>query len=78
MLSVDRLRLQVTHFEDHVLWHPDTNTSNIFITNAQDYIISYCRNSSLLDGAAATGSINISHIHTGAPRRPLHHDGMPS
>jgi hypothetical protein len=26
---------QVTHFEDHTLWHPDTNTNNIFITAAQ-------------------------------------------
>ena len=25
----------VTQFEDHVLWHPDTNTNNIFITAAQ-------------------------------------------
>jgi len=34
---------QVTHFEDHELWHPETNTSNIFITAAQDYIVSFCR-----------------------------------
>ena len=34
---------QVTSFEDHTLWHPDTNTNNIFITAAQDYIISYCK-----------------------------------
>ena len=58
VLSVDRLRLQVTHFEDHVLWHPDTNTSNIFITSAQDYIISYCRSR----GAEHTrGAIHVSH-----------------
>ena len=33
----------VTRFEDHVLWHPDSNTSNIYITSKQDYILSYCR-----------------------------------
>ena len=33
----------VTRFEDHVLWHPDSNTSNIYITSTQDYIFSYCR-----------------------------------
>ena len=29
---------QVTTFDDHTLWHPDTNTNNIFITAAQDYV----------------------------------------
>jgi hypothetical protein len=33
----------VTRFDDHVLWHPDSNTNNIYITSAQDYILSYCR-----------------------------------
>ena len=33
----------VTRFEDHVLWHPDSNTNNIYITSSQDYIFSYCR-----------------------------------
>ena len=33
----------VNVFEDHSLWHADTNTSNVFITSAQDYIVSYCR-----------------------------------
>ena len=33
----------VTRFEDHVLWHPDSNTNNIYITSTQDYIFSYCR-----------------------------------
>ena len=32
----------VTHFEDHTLWHADTNTNNVFITSAQDYIIISC------------------------------------
>ncbi|KMZ68748.1 hypothetical protein ZOSMA_22G00350 [Zostera marina] len=33
----------VTSFEDHLLWHPDCNTNNIYITSAQDLIISYCK-----------------------------------
>ncbi len=34
---------QVTKFEDHVLWHTDTSTSNVFITPAQAYNISFCQ-----------------------------------
>lgn len=30
----------VTSFEDHLLWHPDCNTNNIYITSDQDLIIS--------------------------------------
>uniref|UniRef100_A0A452ZD79 Transducin/WD40 repeat-like superfamily protein n=1 Tax=Aegilops tauschii subsp. strangulata TaxID=200361 RepID=A0A452ZD79_AEGTS len=33
----------VTSFEDHLLWHPDCNTNNIYITSDQDLIISYCK-----------------------------------
>lgn len=33
----------VTKFEDHLLWHPDCNTNNIYITSDQDLIISYCK-----------------------------------
>lgn len=33
----------VTAFEDHLLWHPDCNTNNIYITSDQDLIISYCK-----------------------------------
>jgi hypothetical protein len=59
----------VTDFEDHQLWHPDTNTNNIFITNAQDYIISYCRPAIGSSDAGASevrsGTINVSSIHTG-------------
>lgn len=57
----------VTSFEDHLLWHPDCNTNNIYITSNQDLIISYCKadsDDSVADGAAA-GSINISNILTG-------------
>ncbi|XP_022868461.1 uncharacterized protein LOC111387866 isoform X4 [Olea europaea var. sylvestris] len=56
----------VTSFEDHLLWHPDCNTNNIYITSDQDLIISYCKadsDDSLSEGNA--GSINISNILTG-------------
>ncbi|KAI8564420.1 hypothetical protein RHMOL_Rhmol03G0180200 [Rhododendron molle] len=56
----------VTSFEDHLLWHPDCNTNNIYITSDQDLIISYCKadsDDSLAEGNA--GSINISNILTG-------------
>ncbi|KAK9063298.1 hypothetical protein SSX86_017168 [Deinandra increscens subsp. villosa] len=56
----------VTSFEDHLLWHPDCNTNNIYITSDQDLIISYCKTKS--DGSLTQkneGSINISNILTG-------------
>ncbi|KAL2898002.1 A disintegrin and metalloproteinase with thrombospondin motifs 4 [Bienertia sinuspersici] len=56
----------VTSFEDHLLWHPDCNTNNIYITSDQDLIISYCKADSddpLSEGTA--GSINVSNILTG-------------
>ncbi|XP_042476137.1 uncharacterized protein LOC122057866 isoform X2 [Macadamia integrifolia] len=56
----------VTSFEDHLLWHPDCNTNNIYITSDQDLIISYCKAESddpSVEGNA--GSINISNILTG-------------
>lgn len=56
----------VTSFEDHLLWHPDSNTNNIYITSDQDLIISYCKadsDDSTEDTVA--GSINISNILTG-------------
>ncbi|KAI6676034.1 hypothetical protein NL676_036830 [Syzygium grande] len=56
----------VTSFEDHLLWHPDCNTNNIYITSDQDLIISYCKADSddtLSEGNA--GSINVSNILTG-------------
>lgn len=60
----------VTSFEDHLLWHPDCNTNNIYITSDQDLIISYCKadsDDSSSDGAGRgnAGSINISNILTG-------------
>ncbi|KAL3650370.1 hypothetical protein CASFOL_006773 [Castilleja foliolosa] len=70
----------VTSFEDHLLWHPDCNTNNIYITSDQDLIISYCKagsDESLADESAGSldvadflsglrpGTINISNILTG-------------
>ncbi|KQK05706.1 uncharacterized protein LOC100844569 isoform X2 [Brachypodium distachyon] len=58
----------VTSFEDHLLWHPDCNTNNIYITSDQDLIISYCKaDSSSSDSSPEenAGSINISNILTG-------------
>ncbi|XP_072977566.1 uncharacterized protein [Typha angustifolia] len=58
----------VTSFEDHLLWHPDCNTNNIYITSDQDLIISYCKAE---DGCEdhgevpAVGSINMSNILSG-------------
>ena len=65
---------QVTTFEDHMLWHPETNTNNFFITAAQDYIISYCRPRGstttgggllALEDQPPKGTVHISHILTG-------------
>ena len=52
------------------MFHPDTNTNNIFITSAQDYIISFCKPLAACDSssdgdAPPHGTINISHIPTG-------------
>ncbi|XP_072989523.1 uncharacterized protein [Typha latifolia] len=57
----------VTSFEDHLLWHPDCNTNNIYITTDQDLIISYCKSEQGCDeGEVSTvGSINMSNILTG-------------
>ncbi|KAK3162289.1 hypothetical protein QOZ80_1BG0087790 [Eleusine coracana subsp. coracana] len=53
----------VTSFEDHLLWNPDCNANNTYITSNQDLIISYCRDESMSDNNAF--SINISEILTG-------------
>ncbi|KAL5974896.1 hypothetical protein ACLOJK_031570 [Asimina triloba] len=56
----------VTSFEDHLLWHPDCNTNNIYITSDQDLIISYCKaDNDDASTAGNAGSINISNILTG-------------
>ncbi|GBG80793.1 hypothetical protein CBR_g31349 [Chara braunii] len=54
----------VTSFEDHLLWYPDCNTNNIYITSDQDLIISYCK-ANPHQGNSSGGSINISNILTG-------------
>ncbi|KAG5052692.1 hypothetical protein JHK87_004890 [Glycine soja] len=55
----------VTSFEDHLLWHPDCNTNNIYITSDQDLIISYCKADSDDSLSEGNGSINVSNILTG-------------
>ncbi|XP_052173888.1 uncharacterized protein LOC127789133 isoform X5 [Diospyros lotus] len=56
----------VTSFEDHLLWNPDCNTNNIYITSDQDLIISYCKADSDDHWSKGNaGSINISNIMTG-------------
>jgi hypothetical protein len=55
----------VTSFEDHLLWYPDCNTNNIYITSEQDLIISYCKAHADKSADEAVGSINISNILTG-------------
>ncbi|CAN0880060.1 hypothetical protein LINGRAHAP2_LOCUS13437 [Linum grandiflorum] len=55
----------VTSFEDHLLWHPDCNTNNIYITSDQDLIISYCKVESEDQWMEGNGSINVSNILTG-------------
>ncbi|KAM7532117.1 hypothetical protein LguiB_035527 [Lonicera macranthoides] len=56
----------VTSFEDHLLWHAECNTNNIYITSDQDLIISYCKADSDERWTGRTaGSINVSNILTG-------------
>ena len=44
----------VTSFEDHLLWHHDCSTNNIYITSDQDLIISYCKSEAVAeDGTGA-------------------------
>eukprot|EP00894_Picocystis_sp_ML_P002756 jgi/Pico_ML_1/53273/g3845.t1 len=70
----------VTSFEDHLLWHPDCNTNNIYINTGQDMIISYCRSGdgehdrlrrAYGRGCKAPGSINVSNILTGASKERM-------
>ncbi|QDZ22289.1 hypothetical protein HOP50_07g48270 [Chloropicon primus] len=54
----------VTSFEDHLLWHPNCNTNNIYITQEQDLIVSYCKPKQ--EGEEKSlASINVSSILTG-------------
>lgn len=52
---------RVTTFEDHTLFHAESNTSSIYITQQQDIIVSYCQQ----DSDCGHGSINMSWIGTG-------------
>lgn len=47
----------VTSFEDHLLWYPDCNTNNIYITSEQDLIISYCK--AHPDNSAEEGTVMV-------------------
>lgn len=44
----------VTSFEDHLLWHQDCSTNNIYITSDQDLIISYCKSEAGVDDGTGT------------------------
>jgi hypothetical protein len=48
----------VTSFEDHLLWHQDCSTNNIYITSDQDLIISYCKSEAASD--QSTGAVLTS------------------
>jgi hypothetical protein len=48
----------VTSFEDHLLWHHDCSTNNIYITCDQDLIISYCKSETLAEDG--TGAVVIT------------------
>ncbi|KAK1399725.1 Transducin/WD40 repeat-like superfamily protein [Heracleum sosnowskyi] len=55
----------VTSYEDHLIWHPDSKSNIIFLTN-QNLIISYCKvHSNDRQEAQKAGSVNISNILTG-------------
>lgn len=45
-----------------MLWHPECNTNNMYITSEQDLIISYCRADK--EALSCEASINVSHILT--------------
>jgi hypothetical protein len=57
----------VTSFEDHLLWYPDCNTNNIYITSEQDLIISYCKAHAdkTADEAGMCLSLNVTTISVG-------------
>ncbi|KAK1399714.1 WD40/YVTN repeat-like-containing domain containing protein [Heracleum sosnowskyi] len=55
----------VTSYEDHLIWHPDSKSNIICLTN-QNLIISYCKvHSNDRQEAEKAGSVNISNILTG-------------
>jgi hypothetical protein len=57
----------VTSFEDHLLWHPDCNTNNIYITSDQDLIISYCKADSTDSTSEENGEHNFFNVYCSAP-----------
>lgn len=61
----------VTSFEDHLLWHPDCNTNNIYITSDQDIIISYCKADTDDSSAEGTGNVHVSTDHLLVDKKSL-------
>lgn len=55
---------RVTDFEDHVLTNCSTNTNSVYITSAQDEIVSFCQ-SRAEETVGSAGSIHISNVLTG-------------
>ncbi|CAD6270067.1 unnamed protein product [Miscanthus lutarioriparius] len=57
----------VTSFEDHLLWHHNCSTNDVYITSDQDLIISYCKSEAVAEDGTVTpfGSINAREIMTG-------------
>lgn len=56
----------VTTFEDHLLWHSDSHTNSIYITQNQDLILSYCNaGDASEEGESPPGTINVSWIANG-------------
>lgn len=54
----------VTSFEDHLLWHPDCNTNNIYITSDQDLIISYCKADADESSSEGNGNVHMPLLKT--------------
>uniref|UniRef100_A0A453K3F2 Uncharacterized protein n=1 Tax=Aegilops tauschii subsp. strangulata TaxID=200361 RepID=A0A453K3F2_AEGTS len=53
----------VTSFEDHLLWHQDCSTNNIYITTDQDLIISYCKSDAAADDGTVCPQCFFNWIH---------------
>lgn len=63
----------VTSFEDHLLWYPDCNTNNIYITADQDLILSYCKPEDERDSA---GRVLLSTPGYNSMQRSFQHFGL--
>jgi hypothetical protein len=54
----------VTSFEDHLLWHHNCSTNDVYITSDQDLIISYCKSEAVAEDG--TGEYT-NHDHFSFP-----------